>query len=165
MCHRSVYVCRNCHLSAASSQLSENRGTWVRRGSGRILICSRLSPFRHHSEGVQLYEAEIQFRNFKQKQQLYLPERSERARGKYSTAYSCVGVYETEILPPNTLKAILASSEAHGFLDIESCSPCSARNTLSVLRKYFADQPRSRIDPCITNSSGLRSKKMVPTWR
>lgn len=137
----------------------------MRRGGGRILICSRLSPFRLYSEGVQLYEAEIQLGNVKQRQQLYLPERPERARGKYSTAYSCVGVYEVEILPPNTLKAILASSEAHGFLDIESCSPCSARNTLSVLRKYFADQLRSRTDPCIANPSGLRSKKMVPMWR
>lgn len=137
----------------------------MRRGGVRILICSRLTPFRLYSEGVQLHEAEIQFGNVKKRQELYLPEKPERARGEYSMAYSCVGAYEVGILHPNTLKAILASSEAHGFLDIESCSPFSARNTLSVLRKYFADQPQSRMDPCIANPSGLRSKMMVPMWR
>lgn len=106
----------------------------MRRGDERILICSRLSPFRLYSEGVQLFEAVIQFGNVKQRQQLYLPERPDRAHREYSMAYSCIGVFEVEILPLNTLTAILASSEAHGFLDIESCSPFSARNTLSVLR-------------------------------
>lgn len=147
----AIGVCmswRHCHLSAASSHLSVFRGTWLCRGGERILTCSRLPPFRLDSEGVQLYEAEIQFDKVKQKQQRYLPE---RARGKYSMAYSCVGACDIEILHPDTLKTIFASSEAHRFLDIESCSPFSTRNTLSVLRKYSADQPRSQIDPCIAN--------------
>lgn len=54
-----------------------------------------------------------------------------------SMAYSCVGPYDIEILHPITLKTNFASREAHRFLDIiESCSPFSARSTVSVLRKY-----------------------------
>lgn len=142
---KKIVICQLHHLSNAW-----NLDTSWRRTHRQSL--ATLSPFRLYSGEFQPCVAEIQFSNVKRGTKDDLPESS---RENYSRAYSCVEIclfwWKVEVKP------ILPFGEAHRVLDVGKWFHFLREKCVISTSYNFASQPRSRMNPWISNPSGWRS--------